>query len=207
MTRRVLLAGLLGGLAMYLWTAVAHMLLPLGESGIKEIPNEPAVLAAMRASLGDTPGLYLFPGMGLAPGATSEQRRKAAGQYAQKLASNPAGILMYNPPGSQALAPRQFIAEFAVELIEALLAAFLLARTRLPGYASRLGFMAVVGVLAALGTNVSYWNWYGFPPSYTAAYMLTQVVGFLCAGLVAAALIKPARNSASLSNSTPIRSQ
>jgi hypothetical protein len=28
------------------------------------------------------------------------------------LAANPSGIVMYNPPGIQILAPRQFIAEF-----------------------------------------------------------------------------------------------
>jgi hypothetical protein len=192
MIKRVLLAGLLGGIAMYVWTAIAHMVLPLGEAGIKEIPNEPAVIAAMRSSLGDSSGLYLFPGMGLGPDATSQQKQAAMAQYSQKLAVIPSGIVMYNPPGMQALAPRQFIAEFVKELIEALLAAMLLAQTRLATFASRLGFMVAVGVLAAIGTNVSYWNWYGFPLAYTAAYMTTEIVGFVCAGLVAAALVKPA---------------
>jgi len=191
MTQRVFLAGLLGGIAMYVWTALAHMVLPLGEVGIKEIPNEPAVLGAMRSSLGDSSGLYLFPGMGSAPDATSQQKQAAMQQYSQKLAANPSGILMYNPPGMQALAPRQFIAEFVKELIEALLAVILLAQTRLAGFASRLGFIVVVGLLAAIGTNVSYWNWYGFPLAYTAAYMTTQIVGFVCVGLVAAAMVKP----------------
>jgi hypothetical protein len=192
MTKRLFFAGLLGGIAMYVWTALAHMVLPLGEAGIKEIPNEPAVLSAMRSSFGDSSGLYLFPGMGLAPDATSQQKRAAMALYSQKLAASPSGILMYNPPGMQALAPRQFIAEFVKELIESLLAVMLLAQTRLASFASRLGFMVVVGVLAAIGTNVSYWNWYGFPLAYTAAYMTVQIVGFVCVGLVAAAMVKPA---------------
>jgi hypothetical protein len=83
MTKRILLAGLLGGIAMYVWTALAHMVLPLGEAGIKEIPNEPAVLGAIRSSLGDTSGLYLFPGMGLAPDATSQQKKDAMSRYPQ----------------------------------------------------------------------------------------------------------------------------
>jgi len=192
MTKRVLLAGLLGALAMYVWTAIAHMVLPLGEAGVKEIPNEPAVLSAMRLSMGDRSGLYLFPGTGLGPDATSQQKQAAMAQYAQKLAANPSGIVMYNPPGMQALAPRQFIAEFVKELIESLLAVWLLAQTRLASYASRLGFVVVVGVLVAIGTNVSYWNWYGFPLAYTAAYMTTEIVGFVCVGLVAAAMVRPA---------------
>jgi hypothetical protein len=32
-----------------------------------------------------------------------------------------------------------------------------------------------------------YWNWYGFPATYTAAYMMTGLVGFICVGLAAAA--------------------
>lgn len=149
------------------------MPLPLGEAGIRQVPNEPAVLSAMRASLGETHGLYVFPGMG-------------SGPYAEKLAVNPAGIPMYNPPGMQALAPRMFIAEFLLELVESLLVVFLLAQTRLTSFGARLGF-----VLAAITTNISYWNWYGFPLAYTAAYMTTQLVAFLCVGPVAGAVMKP----------------
>jgi hypothetical protein len=104
---------------------------------------------------------------------------------------------MYNPPGPQALAPRQFIAEFVTELIESLLAVLLLAQTRLASFATRFGFIVIVGLLAAIATNVVYWNWYGFPLVYTAAYMTTQFVGFTCVGLVAAS---PRRNHCSSSN-------
>jgi hypothetical protein len=38
MTKRALLAGLLGGIAMFIWSSLAHMVLPL-EAGIKEIPQ------------------------------------------------------------------------------------------------------------------------------------------------------------------------
>lgn len=184
MTKRVFLAGLLGGIAMYVWTAVAHMVLPLGEAGVKQIPNEAPVLSAMRMSLGDRSGLYLFPAMGAGPDARQ--------QYAQKLAANPSGIVMYNPPGMQALAPRMFIAEFVKELLESLLAVILLAQARLASFRARFGFVVVVGVLASIGTNVSYWNWYGFPLTYTAAYMTTQILGFVWVGLVAAAMVRPA---------------
>ncbi len=182
-TKRILIAGLLGGIAMFFWTAIAHMILPLGESGVQELPNEAALLATLHSTLGDSGGLYLFPGMGHTPDASKN--------YAQKLAANPSGILMYNPPGMQVLAPRQFIAEFLKEFIESLLAVFLLAQTRLATYSSRVGFVALVGLLVALGTNVSYWNWYGFPFSYTIAYIGTELIGFLWVGLIAPAIVKP----------------
>jgi hypothetical protein len=36
---KILLAGILGAIAMFFWTAIAHMALPLGEAGVTEIPN------------------------------------------------------------------------------------------------------------------------------------------------------------------------
>jgi hypothetical protein len=190
MTKRVLLAGLLGGIAMFAWTSLAHMVLPLGGAGIKEIPNEKGVLVAMNASLGETSGFYFFPGTGLGPDATMQQKRAAMDQYGQKLAANPSGILIYHPPGAKPMTPGQLGTECLTELIEALLAVILLSQTRLTSFASRLGFVIVAGMLATIATNVSYWNWYGFPATYTAAYMTTGVVGFICVGLVAAAVMK-----------------
>jgi len=190
MTKRVLLAGLLGGIAMFAWTSLAHMVLPLGDAGVKEIPNEQGVLSAMQASLGAAPGFYFFPGAGLGPDATMQQKRAAMDQYGQKLAANPSGILIYHPPGAKPLTAGQLATEFSTELIEALLAVILLSQTRLTSFTSRLGFVIVAGMLATIATNVSYWNWYGFPASYTAAYMTTGVVGFICLGLVAAAIMK-----------------
>ena len=85
---------------------------------------------------------------------------------------------------------RYLSVEFVTELIEAFLAVFLLAQTRLTTYGARVCFVTVIGIIAAIATNVSYWNWYGFPASYTGAYILTQFVGFLCVGLVAGLVLK-----------------
>ena len=62
---RVLLAGVFGGIVMFVWTSIAHMALPLGEAGITEIPNESAVLSSMQSNIGDRAGLYIFPGLGV----------------------------------------------------------------------------------------------------------------------------------------------
>jgi hypothetical protein len=194
-----LLAGLLGGIAMFVWSSLAHMVLPLGEAGIKEIPSEAAVLKAMHESIGLASGFYIFPGTGVRPDATKEERHAAMQQYEPKLAMYPSGILIYHPPGTGLMMPERLATEFVTELIESLLVVVLLVQTRLTSFASRLGFVVGAGVLAAIATNIPYWNWYGFPVTYTAGYIATQIVGFLCVGLVAAALLKerePASESA-----------
>jgi hypothetical protein len=46
--------------------------------------------------------------------------------------------------------------------------------------------------LGAITTNIPYWNWYGFPSNYTTAYMFSQIMGYLCVGIVAALTMKGA---------------
>jgi hypothetical protein len=84
--------------------------------------------------------------------------------------------------------------EFGTEVLEAILAVFLLTQTRIQRFGGRVGFVLLVGILAAITTNIPYWNWYGFPSNYTAAYMLIEIVGFFCTGVVAA-LVLPKPNA------------
>src|SRR5882724_5219744 len=186
---KILLAGIFGGIVMFIWTSIAHMALPLGEAGLGEIPNESAVLSAMQSNIGDQTGLYIFPGRGLGKNATRQEKEEAMKRMGEKIAANPSGILMYHVPGRPLALGKLLGVEFGTELLEAILAVFLLAQTRIASFAGRVGFVLVAGILAAIATNVSYWNWYGFPSVYTASYMLIQIVGFLCAGIVAALVL------------------
>src|SRR3954463_11938069 len=61
--RNVTIVGVLAGLAMFVWEAIAHTALPFGEMGFSSLPNEGAVRAALAAQLGGANGLYIFPAM------------------------------------------------------------------------------------------------------------------------------------------------
>ncbi len=186
---RILIAGILGGIVMFIWTSIAHMVLPLGEAGIREIPNESTVIAALQSSMGDKTGLYIYPGPGVGENASRHEKQEAMKKAMDKLKTGPSGILMYNSARPFTFA-KYLGTEFVTELLEAILAVFLLAQTSIATFAGRLGFVLLSGILAAIATNVSYWNWYGFPGVYTASYMLIQVIGFLCVGLVAALILR-----------------
>lgn len=175
---------------MFVWNAVAHMALPLGDAGIQELPNEEMVLATIKAGIGEKEGLYRFPALGLSANPTKEQQKAAMEKYPEKLATNPSGLLVYHPANSRPLAmPKWLTIEFLAEVVESLLVVFLLAQTRLLSFGGRIGFFVLAGILVAITTNVSYWNWDGFPGDYTVAYMTMQIVGFLCAGIVAALVL------------------
>jgi hypothetical protein len=181
---RILLAGLLGGIAMFIWVYISWTVLPLGSIGLRKLPNETAVLDALQKNIAENSGIYLFPGLWLEPNPPDKD-------FAEKMARAPSGILMYNAAGSRSIAmSRWLLVDFLTALAQALLAVFLLSRTRLTTFGARLTFVLLVGMLAASATNVGYWNWYGFPWSYTLALIFTQVVGYLWIGLVAAFVLK-----------------
>ena len=185
MSTRILIAGIVGGIVMFFWNFVAHELLPLGEMGVKVMPNEDTVTSALQTSLGDTPGFYFFPSGGLNPDATAEQKKEAMKKMEEQMAASAGGVLVYRPKRIFNF-PKRLVIQFATDVAEALLAVFLLAQTRITGFGGKVGFVLTAGILAAITTNVPYANWYGFPKDFTMGQMITQILGFLLVGIVAA---------------------
>src|SRR5215475_5109001 len=132
---KVLLAGMLGGIVMFIWTSIAHMALPLGEAGIGEIPNESAVLSAMQSSMGEKTGLYIFPGLGVGENATRDKKNEAKKQMQQRIDVNPSVILIYLPPCLPFAFGKSLAIEFGTEVLQAILVIWLLAQTVIASFA------------------------------------------------------------------------
>src|SRR5215469_3528147 len=172
--RRVILAGLLGGLALFSWESVAHLLLPLGQAGIKTIDNEQAVVASLRDNVKQS-GLYFFP---------------AAAATGTAQAGGPAGILAFQPVGTMSMMPGQLLTQLGADMMAMIVAGILLkVAGAVPGFWKRVLFFTLMGIVPALRTDLSYWNWYAFPTVYTAAQFTVNLVGFCVAGLVLAKII------------------
>ena len=174
---------------MFIWSFVAHELLPIGEMGVKTIPNEDAVTTALQTNLGDNPGFYVFPSGGFTPGMSGEEKKAAMKKAEEQMSNGAGGVLIYRPKRIFNF-PKRLGIEFATEVIESLLAVFLLAQTGIRGFGGKVGFVLVAGILASITTNVPYVNWYGFPKDYALGYMTTQVVGFLLVGIVAGLIVR-----------------
>src|SRR5258707_8288382 len=147
-------------------------------------------LARCRAVSVTRTGLYIFPGLGVSKNATREEKSEAMKQMQQRMAANPSGILMYHPPGRPFAFGKSLAVEFSTEVLQAILVIWLLAQTRIGSFGGRVGFVLIAGILAAITTNVSYWNWYGFPGVYTASYILIEIVGFVLVGVAAAVVLR-----------------
>lgn len=179
---RLLLAGLLGGLVMFVWGFLVHAVLPLGKAGLAGLEAEEQIVAALESSR--TPqGLYVYPWQ--KPGESDDS-------YGERMTRSSFGLLVYNPPRETLMDPKQFLAEFASNAAAAFVAACLLACTTLRSYFARVGFVAMLGFAAWLSIEVSYWNWYGFTAPYLGAQLVEQVGCFALAGLAIAKLVRPA---------------
>jgi hypothetical protein len=181
MAKRILLGGILGGLALFLWGGLSHMALGLGEVGIQNIQRP--VYESMKAAMAQ-PGFYFFP------------ESDGKGTIKDEFKGGPIGILIYKPAGAGAPMTGQLINETILNIIQALLAAYLLSlATKLVRYPQRVGFVFVLGILSAIATNIEYWNWYGFPSTYTMAAIVDKLIGFMVVGLIVAAFVKPMAGS------------
>lgn len=176
---RIFIAALLGAIAMFVWTSIAHIATPLASMGLSQIPNEQAVLEPMAANI-TAPGLYFYPWIDPKdPNAMTKM------QAAEKV--NPHGLLIYSPPGVNAdsnMAP-MLVKEFIKQFIQALIAAWIAAMI-VGGFTTRWLVVTGMFVSSAIAVNVSYWNWYHFPADFTAAAIIMELVSGIVAGAVIA---------------------
>ncbi len=188
MKPRVLLAGIAGGVVLFVWGALSHMALGLGEVGVKLIHNEDAVITAMQSTIQE-PGFYFFPGEGMETGKPTPEQQK---RWEEKYSRGPTGVLIYQPGGAKPWDPMLFLTELLADIGAALIAAFLLnsAVASLGSLAARVFFVAPLGLFSGLDVLVSYWNWYRFPTDYTLAIMADGIIGWTLVGVTLALLIK-----------------
>ncbi|WP_147652687.1 hypothetical protein [Vulcaniibacterium gelatinicum] len=177
---RVLIAGLIGGIVMFAWGAVAHTVLPLGEMGMKFAAGQDAVISALQSGVEQQgEGVYMMPGM-----PQEQWQDEAAMQsFREKYASSPYAFVIYQPGGNPAVADMtpNLIKQFVSDTIAALLAAWVLSLGAW-GFGRRVLIAVGMGLFAWLNVSVPYWNWYLFPTDFTLGSLIEQAVGWLLAG-------------------------
>lgn len=179
---RVLVAALMGGIVMFIWGAVAHMALGLGNAGMFQPAAEDTVLASLHPGLGNQPGVYLLPS--LSPERMHD--KAAVDAYAAKSKVSPYAFVVYLPQGEDMTdMSGQLPRQWASDTLAALALAFVMGLAAFR-FATRLGIALAAALFAWLSMLVPYWNWYRFPTSFTLAALVEQVVGWLLAGAVMA---------------------
>ena len=175
---RILIAGLIGGLTMFLWGAVSHMLLPIGEAGHRTATEQQVVLDALALSTSGE-GVYMYPG--IAPERMSDPAAMQA--FAEDSRGKPYAFVVYQPGGNpvnQSMTPH-LVTQWITDTLAALVVAWVLALGAL-GFGRRVLVAGALGLFSALTISLPHWNWYRFPLDFTAGTLVGQVVGWTLAG-------------------------
>lgn len=190
MIKRVLLGALVGGIVVFIVGALLHTVLGLGEVGVKALPQEDSVLAAMRAAIHD-PGFYVFPAPNMTPGRNQAQKDSDTAAYMAKYQQGGTGILVYTPGGSAISIGKLLGGEFVIDLVSAFFLACILAMGAggVRSYWKRVFAVTIAALFAALFLGLEYWNWYNFPLNYTCAYIIIVVIEWFISGLAMAGII------------------
>ena len=177
---RVLLAGVIGGIVLFLWGAVAHMALPIGEMGMKVASNQEAALAALEASATPGAGVYMLPGMSPEEWSNEEARKT----FAEKAKTTPYAFVIYQPGGNPvnvSMGP-SLVKQFVGDTLVALLVAWLMSLAPF-AFGRRVLIGTVVGIASWLAISMPYWNWYMFPSDFTLGTLLHVGLGLLIASV------------------------
>ncbi len=186
---RVLIAAVVGGILVFIWGAISHMLLGLGDYGVHmdKLPQEEAIVATLSESIPES-GLYFVPGMDRSITDDQQQWDEAAA----RMKTGPTAFMVVTKEGYDGNMTKQLIAEAATSTAAALVAAVMLLAVRGP-YVLRVALVAGMGLFASLSYGASEVIWYKFPIEFGSAQLVDQVVGWAIAGIFMAAIVKRPR--------------
>ncbi|MBX3373752.1 MAG: hypothetical protein KF817_07945 [Phycisphaeraceae bacterium] len=194
---RILLGGVLGGIAMFLWGALIWMGFGLPMKVIANLPDEPAVMNVVRETV-TRHGVYWFPGFPEEPaGATDEVKKAVRDTWMEKHRTGPIGLLIVVPDGVDAAQPIFMIRGLAILVAASFLAAILLraAAGSVRTWVGRAGFVTMLGAIVALSADGANWNWWHYPDDFTLLMAFDRLGAWLIAGIVLATVVKPARRA------------
>jgi hypothetical protein len=175
---RILVAGLIGGLVMFVWGAVSHMLLPIGEMGMKVPTAQASTLAALLPGTQGA-GVYMYP----SPPKEDWQDEAKMAAFAESTKGQPFAFVVFQPGGNPVNTSMtgNLVKQWGSDTLAAMVASWILALCAF-GFGRRVMIAGALGLFAWLAISVPYWNWYMFPSDFTVGNLAEQVLGWLISG-------------------------
>jgi len=202
MTWRILIAGVIGGLSVFVTGAVEHMVLQWGDRSVQRLPDEAALQSVVTAQK-LAHGIYGFPEI---PGdVPADQQETADTQLNERYKQGPNGMLFIGRSGEDMMGPRQLGMEAGSNILACLLAAWVVSRfSPKNGFLIRWLAVMTMGAMAWLSLSASHAIWYRFHWPFVRDELLGILLEGAVAGLVVAAIVKPVPDSANTAAATTL---
>jgi hypothetical protein len=169
MIRKLLLGGLLGGLAMFVYLSLSWTVIPFHMNGMQELPD----VAAMMGNVAGLEHEVYYSGM------------------PEEGVVEPVIPFMVFAPGGYEPQPVILGKGLLMTLLAALLVTFVVMAARQPVYRSRVMLCTIIGAAIALAGPMTFGNFFYFPFEFIWPEILDQLVGWTLAGFIIAWATKP----------------
>ena len=188
MNKQLALGSVLGAIVLFVWSAIAWMLIPWPGDPLRNFTNEEAVSQAITANAPQS-GVYLLPNVPKrTPGMTDQQYKAAQQAMEEKMARGPIVFTSVRLEPFNSMA-KPLVIQFLTQFIVALLATYLLLQTCGLSYKCRVIFVTAIGVIIFVGGHVDEWTWWGFSNAYMLMQLGALVIGWFLASLVIAKFV------------------
>jgi hypothetical protein len=185
---RILLAGFLGGLLMFVMGAISHMVFQLQDRTMLRLPDEAAFIDQVKAHQLKH-GIYAFPRM---PADTKkEDESKAYEELNARYKAGPAGWLIIHPTGEDMMGPHQLVSEPVTNIVAALFAAWIVSLFAADvGFSRRVAAIIVIGFIGWASISASHAIWYRFSHEFTHDELFCTLLEWSVAALPIAAIVR-----------------
>ncbi len=187
MAWRILVAGIVGGLLLFVMGAVNHTVLGLQTRTFRNVPES----ATFIEHLSDRKlphGMYVFPDM-----PTAEQQSDAAKwkELNERYKAGPSGLLLVDHTGEDMMSLKQLALEFATNVLAATMAAWIVSLMAVEvGIGRRWFAVLLIGLITWLSISASYGIWYRFPHDFVHDDLFCAGLEWAVAGVAIAAIVR-----------------
>lgn len=188
MKGRILLAGVIGGVLMFVGGFVTHMLFGWSGRAFSPLKGE----TELRKTLGEIklePGVYALPDM--PRGVSGKEQEVALEAMTAKFKEGPSAFIVIYPTGQEMMDGALLGTELLSNIVAAILMAWVVAQFGADrDFLTRWLAVIAMGVISWAAIAWSFGIWYRFPQAFIRDELLCAVVDNALAGLAIAALCK-----------------
>lgn len=185
---RVIAAGFIGAVIVFIWGALSWMALDLWGDDIRDLPGDGALERMINEQVPEN-GAYYFPGM------PSMDDPAAVEAWEVRHQEGPIGMVMIQKEGADPYSLKSMLGGFLISLLSALLISGVLGYAGSIGssYGGRVAIGIVFALFAVASTYAMQWNWFWWPNDYAIALSADVLIGWIIATVAMAGIVGGAR--------------
>lgn len=179
MMKRIMKAGIIGGLILFIWGSALFTLFPWHKNLFYSFTNEKKVLSAI-ADNAPRSGIYLLPNV------EKEERDSGRIEAKERMRKGPFLFASISIHGKDPQMLLSIIETLLLKIVVASLVAFLLIRFSKLSYVNGVKWVTLMGTVMGIAASFPYAIWFGFPPLFIFYALVEAIVGWFLAGIAIA---------------------